>query len=151
MFPYNVEFMLRAMAYMAAMSPKVCTIKQIALAVNGQEQHLEELLRPFRRIGLIHAQRGVYGGVWLAKPASEISLLQIVAVADAGNSQPMFAKVKRPANLVKLDKLLHEMTTDVQKRLSEVLLADVVAHKRSVVPRRRPAVEKSTDAVAPAP
>ncbi|MCW3002815.1 MAG: Rrf2 family transcriptional regulator [Conexibacter sp.] len=45
-------------------------------------QFLEQLFAVLRRAGLLKSQRGVKGGYCFAKPASEITVLQIVELLD---------------------------------------------------------------------
>jgi len=45
-------------------------------------QFLEQLFATLRRAGLLTSQRGVKGGYSLARPASEITVLEVVEILD---------------------------------------------------------------------
>jgi Rrf2 family transcriptional regulator, cysteine metabolism repressor len=57
-------------------------IAQIAERRDMPVQFLEQLFSTLRRGGLLTSQRGVKGGYSLAKPASEITVLEVVQVLD---------------------------------------------------------------------
>lgn len=43
---------------------------------------LENILGDLRQAGLVRSQRGMEGGYWLAKPAEEISLAEVIRAVD---------------------------------------------------------------------
>jgi Rrf2 family transcriptional regulator, cysteine metabolism repressor len=45
-------------------------------------QFLEQLFASLRRAGILRSQRGVKGGYTLARPASEVTVLELVEVLD---------------------------------------------------------------------
>lgn len=57
-------------------------IAQIAERREMPVQFLEQLFSTLRRGGLLHSQRGVKGGYTLARPAEEITVLEVVQVLD---------------------------------------------------------------------
>ncbi|GAA3763712.1 hypothetical protein GCM10022225_57080 [Plantactinospora mayteni] len=62
--------------------PAPLTAEQIARAQDIPPKFLESILLQLRRGGIVHAQRGPEGGYWLARPATEISLAEIIRVID---------------------------------------------------------------------
>lgn len=79
----RVDYALRAMAELAlgaGASPR--TAEQLATAQEIPPKFLESILLQLRRSGLVHAQRGPEGGYWLARPAGEISLGQVIRAVD---------------------------------------------------------------------
>lgn len=56
--------------------------EQIARAQEIPPKFLESILLQLRRGGVVHAQRGPEGGYWLARPADEISLAEVIQVVD---------------------------------------------------------------------
>lgn len=58
------------------------TAEQIARAQDIPPKFLESILLQLRRGGIVHAQRGPEGGYWLARPAGEISLAEVIRVID---------------------------------------------------------------------
>lgn len=57
-------------------------ITQIAERRDMPVQFLEQLFSTLRRGGLLHSQRGVKGGYTLARPAANITVLEVVQVLD---------------------------------------------------------------------
>lgn len=60
----------------------VVQIREIAERQHIPAKFLEQILLTLKNAGLLHSRMGVGGGYYLAKPASEISLGQIVRVLD---------------------------------------------------------------------
>jgi Rrf2 family protein len=84
----RVDYALRAMAELAAVAdqnsdgPVPMTAEQVAKAQDIPPKFLESILLQTRRAGLVHAQRGPEGGYWLARPAREITLGQVIRAID---------------------------------------------------------------------
>jgi Rrf2 family protein len=60
----------------------VVQIREIAERQHIPAKFLEQILLTLKNAGLLHSRMGVGGGYYLAKPANEISLGQIVRVLD---------------------------------------------------------------------
>jgi Rrf2 family protein len=60
----------------------VVQIREIAERQHIPAKFLEQILLTLKNAGLLHSRMGVGGGYYLARPASEISLGQIVRVLD---------------------------------------------------------------------
>jgi len=60
----------------------VVQIKEIADRQQIPSKFLEQILLTMKNAGLLHSRMGVGGGYYLARPASEISLGQIIRVLD---------------------------------------------------------------------
>src|SRR3989440_11579543 len=63
-------------------------------------QFLEQLFATLRRAGILRAQRGVKGGYSFARPASEITVLEVVELLDGPVGQGaagVFATAARAA------------------------------------------------------
>jgi Rrf2 family protein len=85
----RVDYALRAAAELASVADgtvagrsRPVTAEQIARAQEIPPKFLESILLQLRRGGIVHAQRGPEGGYWLARPASEISLAEVIRVID---------------------------------------------------------------------
>ena len=55
---------------------------RIAQAQEIPLKFLENILGDLRQAGLVRSQRGMEGGYWLAKPAAEISLAEVIRAVD---------------------------------------------------------------------
>lgn len=78
------EYGLRAMIDLATWTKGngVVQIKEIAEREKIPAKFLEQILLTLKNAGLLHSKMGIGGGYYLAKPASEINLGQIVRVLD---------------------------------------------------------------------
>jgi len=77
----RVDYALRAVVELAATNPPV-TAERLASAQAIPPKFLESILLQLRRAGIVHAQRGPEGGYWLARPADEITLADVIRVID---------------------------------------------------------------------
>lgn len=82
------EYGLRAMIDLAMLmqggkgKDGVVQIKEIADRQKIPAKFLEQILLTLKNAGLLHSKMGVGGGYYLSRPASEISLGQIVRILD---------------------------------------------------------------------
>jgi Rrf2 family protein len=90
---------VRALAELARRgSDGPVSIGEIARARDIPVQFLEGLFTALRRGGVLHSQRGVKGGYLLARPAAEITVLEVVELlegelgADAAQAGPVWAE-----------------------------------------------------------
>jgi Rrf2 family protein len=65
------EYALRAMTQLAREAPASATTADIAKAARVPGSYLAKIMQDLRRAGLVNSQRGVGGGVSLAKPAKK--------------------------------------------------------------------------------
>src|SRR5579862_4017399 len=66
-------------------------------------QFLEQLFATLRRAGILRSQRGVKGGYTFARPAAEVSVLELVELLDGplgAGSSGIFADAARAARSV---------------------------------------------------
>jgi Rrf2 family protein len=83
----RVDYALRASAELAAAAGSgtaghPVTAVQLAEAQQIPPKFLENILGQLRRSGIIRSQRGPEGGYWLAKPADQITLADIIRAID---------------------------------------------------------------------
>lgn len=77
----RADYALRAAIEMAAASDNHVTSEQLARAeIPGKS--LETILTQLRRSNIVRSRRGPDGGFWLARPASEISLADVIQAVD---------------------------------------------------------------------
>jgi len=93
----RADYALRAAIELAAASGgSHVTADQLAKTQGIPGKFLEAILTQLRRGGLVRSQRGPDGGFWLARPASEISLADIIRAIDG----PLVGvRGERPENL----------------------------------------------------
>lgn len=71
-----------ALAYIAAAGGKAVLIKDIAEAAEIPGPYLAKIIQILSRKSLVNTQRGVGGGVTLAKPAQDITMHELCVALD---------------------------------------------------------------------
>jgi len=92
----RADYALRAAIELASASGTHVTAEQLARAQHIPGKFLEAILTQLRRAGLIRSQRGPEGGFWLARPAEDISLADIIRAIDG---QLVGVRGERPENI----------------------------------------------------
>src|SRR5213595_1964002 len=82
MFSQTVEYALRAVVHLADQAPAARTTDQIAAATKVPKAYLSKVLQGLNRAGLVRTQRGLGGGITLAKPPADITILEVANAAD---------------------------------------------------------------------
>lgn len=79
----RVDYALRAALELAnAGAGEPVTADRLARSQQIPPKFLENILVQLRRAGLVRSQRGPVGGHWLARPAGEISLADVIRAVD---------------------------------------------------------------------
>jgi Rrf2 family protein len=81
----RVDYALRAVVELAsagASADHPVTAERLASGQGIPAKFLESILVQLRRGGIIQAQRGPDGGYWLARPANQVSLADVIRVID---------------------------------------------------------------------
>jgi Rrf2 family protein len=78
----RADYALRAAIELAAAPDRHVTGEELARAQIIPGTFLETILTHLRRSNIVRSQRGPDGGFWLARPASEISLADVIRAVD---------------------------------------------------------------------
>jgi len=79
----GAEYAVRAMTYLAVFpSGHVASLHEIGEAQDIPESFLAKILQSLVRSGLAVSQRGAHGGFALARPASEITMQDVIEAVD---------------------------------------------------------------------
>jgi len=78
----RVDYALRAAAELAAADGEPVKREALAAAQDIPVQFLEQILLELKRAGIVRARRGPDGGFWLARPASEVSLAEVIRAVE---------------------------------------------------------------------
>ena len=147
-FKASTDYGMRAILYLAARN-ETCSSRDIAEDMSMPRDYLIQLAQLLRNAGIIEARPGKHGGYRLARPASEISVLDVVNALDEDAKQAtrsrretrtggeMVEEIKRAYDLIEesmdafmssltVESLLECVTTDQSSRtyLSERLTAE---------------------------
>lgn len=82
MLSQAVGYAATAMAYVAAAGGNLVLVKDIAQATGIPAPYLAKIINTLARKGLVSTQRGINGGVTLARPAQDISLFDVCVAFD---------------------------------------------------------------------
>ena len=78
----KADYAIRAMVELAAAGDGPLKGDRIAQAQSIPIKFLENIMADLRNAGLVRSQRGVDGGYWLARPADEVSLANVIRAVD---------------------------------------------------------------------
>jgi Rrf2 family protein len=79
----KVDYAIRAMIELAAAEPGGPTKgDRVAQAQEIPIKFLENILTDLRQAGLVRSQRGAEGGYWLARPAAEITVADVIRAVE---------------------------------------------------------------------
>jgi Rrf2 family protein len=98
--------------------------------------YLSKVLQGLSRAGVVHSQRGLRGGFTLAKPADELTLLEVV------NGVEPIRRIRtcpldlasHGANLCPLHRRLDQVIAGVEETLASTTLAQVLSEPSRSVP-----------------
>jgi Rrf2 family transcriptional regulator, nitric oxide-sensitive transcriptional repressor len=76
------EYALRAMVFLAENPASSSPLQAIAATTQVPPGYLSKVMQQLVRAGLLNSQRGLGGGFSLARPASELSVYEIVQAVD---------------------------------------------------------------------
>jgi Rrf2 family protein len=82
MFSKTVEYALRAVAHLAYEAPQARTTEQISDATRVKPAYLSKVLQALSRAGIVKSQRGVGGGITLARRPEGLTILEVVNAVD---------------------------------------------------------------------
>jgi len=82
MFSQTVEYALRAAVCLAAKAGEPATTEEVAERTKVPAPYLAKILQGLVRAGLVKSQRGVGGGVTLAKDPAELTILEVVNAVE---------------------------------------------------------------------
>src|SRR5436853_281673 len=78
----KADYAVRAASELAAAESPPVKGEQISQAQGIPLKFLENILGELRHAGLVRSQRGTEGGYWLARPADEITLADVIRAVE---------------------------------------------------------------------
>ncbi len=136
------DYALRAAIELAASGGGHVTADQLARTQAIPGKFLEAILTQLRRAGLVRSQRGPDGGFWLARPADEISLADIIRAIDG----PLVGvRGERPENLGYTGAAEPLQTVWIALRANERAILEEVTLEHVVTGNLPPSVRKLAD------
>jgi Rrf2 family protein len=127
------SYALHAVVYMAAQEGKSSIASHhVAKAEGFSEVFLLKLLRPLVQARLLHSLKGPNGGYKLARPASKITMLEVIEAVDGPlrGLAPLTENVEGGSVLDhRLEAICQQVADQVRKILGKVRIADLVEKK----------------------
>jgi Rrf2 family protein len=80
----KADYAIRAAAELASSDGEPIKGEHLAEAQDIPLQFLEQILLELKKAGIVRTRRGAKGGYWLAKPASEVNLAEVIRAVEAG-------------------------------------------------------------------
>ena len=126
----KADYAIRAAAELAAAGDGPVKGERLASAQDIPPKFLENILLDLKQSGLIASRRGAEGGYWLARPADEVSLADIIRavegpLANVRGARPEDLEYRGAAESLK--QVFIAMRANLRAVLEEVTLADVAA------------------------
>jgi Rrf2 family protein len=128
----RVDYAVRALVELAAAGSGPLKREQLSAAQHIPLKFLGNILQQLKMAGLVHTHRGADGGYWLARPANEITLAEVIRAVDGPLAH---VRGDRPESLVydgsaePLREVWIAVRASLRGILEHVTLADV-AHNQ---------------------
>jgi Rrf2 family protein len=123
------DYAIRALAELAAAGPGPVKSERLVQAQQIPARFLENILSELRHANLLLSQRGAEGGYWLARPANEITLADIIRAVDGPLAN---VRGQRPETIgydgsaARLSEVWIAVRASLRGVLENVTLADLV-------------------------
>lgn len=132
----KADYAVRAAAELAAAEEGPIKGERLADAQDIPLQFLEHILLELKHQGIVRARRGAKGGYWLAKPADEVTIADVVRAVEGPiahvQSTPPEA-IEYRGNAEPLQKVWIAVRASLRTVLENVTLADLVADELPAV------------------
>jgi Rrf2 family protein len=124
----KADYAIRAMVELAAAGGGPVKAERIAQAQSIPIKFLENIMGDLRQSALVRSQRGTEGGYWLARPAEEISLADVIRAVEgplANVRGRRSEEVEFEGSAVPLREVWIAVRASLRAVLESVTLADV--------------------------
>jgi Rrf2 family protein len=121
-------------------------VEDVAQAQGIPVSFLENILTQLRSSGVVRSQRGPEGGYWLAQPAKEVSLAQVIRAVEGplvGVRGQRPEEIEYSGSAESLQQVWIALRANLRKVLDEVTIADVASGK---LPKEIMALTKAEEA-----
>lgn len=128
MLSQTAEYALRAALVLAHHDPVSLVAADIAATAQVPPDYLAKVMQALRRAGLVRSRRGYHGGFALARPATAISILDVIhAVEPTGRlSVCPLGLTCHESGLCALHRSLDEAMAAFERHLAGLTLAGVL-------------------------
>jgi Rrf2 family nitric oxide-sensitive transcriptional repressor len=136
----TTEYALRAMSCLAYMPDELVSTSQLADVTHVPMNYLAKVLQSLAKADLISGRRGVGGGYRLARPASEISMLDVInAINPIQRIQSCPLNLENHSGkLCPLHSRLDEAAAEMIRRFGNISLFDMLEEDPTTRPLCNP-------------
>jgi len=129
----KADYAVRAVIELADSSQEAPRkVDDIATAQNIPVSFLENILTQLRSAGVVRSQRGPEGGYWLARPAEEVNLAQVIRAVEGplvGIRGQRPEEIEYVGSAESLREVWIALRANLRKVLEKVTVADVAEGK----------------------
>jgi Rrf2 family protein len=125
----SVTYGMVAMGYIAKQTDvRWVPVEEISDKYNLPSEFLLKIMNRLVLAGLLQSKRGLQGGYSMAKPAKEISLLEIIEAVDGSLKiiHGMAEQTNKQNFAVKIEEICYEATDQAMAILKKAKLSDMV-------------------------
>jgi len=125
----TAEYALRAVVAIAQANGESAATRTIATITKVPPGYLPKVLQMLGRAGLVDSKRGLGGGFRLARPADELTVLEVVNAVDPIKriKECPLGLESHGAKLCPLHKRLDEATEQVERSFAQTTIAELLA------------------------
>lgn len=136
MLSQTVEYALRAVVYLADQHSSPLTTEQIALRTRVPKAYLSKILQNLVRAEVVNSQRGLGGGMTLARSPDELTILDVVNAVEpiARIRSCPLGLTTHGVRLCPLHRRLDNALALVEDAFAKTTLRDVIAEPSRSTP-----------------
>ncbi|MBK8295575.1 MAG: Rrf2 family transcriptional regulator [Solirubrobacterales bacterium] len=126
----KTDYAVRAAAELAASPGGPIKGERLAEAQDIPLQFLEHILLDLKHAGIVRARRGAKGGYWLAKPAEEVTIADVIRAVEGPIAHVQSAppeSIEYRGNAVQLQSVWIAVRASLRSVLESVSLAELVS------------------------
>jgi Rrf2 family protein len=129
----KADYAVRAVVELAAGSQDAPRkVDEVARAQGIPVSFLENILTQLRSSGIVRSQRGPEGGYWLAQPAAQLNLAQVIRAVEGplvGVRGQRPEEIEYQGSAESLQQVWIALRANLRKVLEHVTVADIAAGK----------------------
>jgi Rrf2 family protein len=126
----KTDYAVRAAVELAASPEGPVKGERLAEAQDIPLQFLEHILLDLKRAGIVRARRGARGGYWLARPADEVTIAEVIRAVEGPIANVQSAppeSITYRGSAVHLREVWIAVRASLRSVLENVTLADLAA------------------------
>lgn len=136
MLSQTVEYALRAAVYLATRPGEAVTTEEVAERTRVSAPYLAKIMQSLAKKGLVRSQRGVGGGVTLARAAEDVTILEVVNAVEPLQRITVcpLGLPTHGTRLCPLHARLDSAIAAVEEAFGKTTLAEVLAEPSASIP-----------------